>query len=239
MFLRKLNPISKGIATIFYICLFSFFSNSWLVSLSIISIILLVSLLAKEDVLYLLYSLRKIWLLLVCVGIFQTFLGGRIDFTHGVNAVLRLSGVFIVATLYTKISTQSELLYFWELFFKPFSIFGTTSNELALMMVIAIRFLPVFISEIDRIKMAQTARGAKIEKGRLLEFINFMPLLIPILHQSIRRSEELADAMEARGYSPNKPRGRYKAYGITYIDYLLSGVSLCLLGFVVYFYFCR
>ena len=234
-YIRKLNPITKGVSVIIYICLISFFCKSWIVALNIVSFNLLLCLWCKEDVISMIFSLRKIWLLILIVVIFQSYSNNGIDIYKGLNSMFRIIGVFFIATTYTKISNQSELLYFWELFFKPFGIFGLTSNELALMMVIAIRFLPVFISEIDRIKMAQLARGAKLRKSKFFSMINFMPLLVPVLHQSIRRSEELADAMEARGYVPDQQRGRYKIYTFKGHDFVFIAVSLFVAYYLIMF----
>lgn len=218
--LSLLSPITKGILCILYILMFSFLCKNWLVAFNLNMFLILVCFYAKEETIELLVSLKKIWLLLLIVGLFQGFVGKSFDVFSCLNAIFRVMGIFLTATLYTRISTQNELLYFWEICFKPLKVFGLSSNELALTMVIAIRFLPVFMSEIERIRIAQIARGAKMKKNIFASAINFMPLLIPILTQAIMRSEELADAMEVRGYVPDRPRGRYKSYHLCKYDYL-------------------
>ncbi len=218
--LHKLNPIVKGILCIAYILLFSFFCKTWLVAFNLNVFIILLCFYLKEDAVGLIASVRKIWLLLLAVGLFQGFIGKSFDIWGSLSAIFRLMGVFLTANLYTRISPQNELLYFWEICFKPFNLFGFSSNEMALMMVIAIRFLPVFMGEIERIKMAQIARGAKLKSNAIISAINFMPLLIPVLNQAIMRSNELADAMEVRGYVPGRPRGKYKAYKFTGYDFV-------------------
>ena len=218
--LRNLNPITKGFLCVIYILIFSFFCKSWQIGLVMNLFVLLSCLFIDEDVIQLIISLKKILLLLIIVAIFQGFSGNEFNYVNALSTIFRIIGVFFVATLYTKVSTQNELLYFWEKCFKPLKLFGVSSSEYALTMVIAIRFLPVFMDEIERIKIAQIARGAKLKTNSIVSAINFMPLLIPILTQAIMRSEELADAMEVRGYSTERPRSLYKKYSFGKYDFL-------------------
>ena len=126
---------------------------------------------------------------------------------------MRIVGVFLVAGFYLVVSPQSELMYFWEVVFRPLSFFRLPARELALVMVIAVRFLPVMLAEIDRIRMAQTARGARLGKAGIFSTAAaMMPLMIPTLAQAIIRAEELAEAMEARGYRVAGVRTRYQQY---------------------------
>ena len=218
--LSNLNPITKGILSILLIIMFSFLCKTWLIAFNLNLFILLLCFYLKEDAIALIISVKKIWFLLLLVGLFQGFVGKSFDIFSCLNVIFKIMGVYLTATLYTRISTQNELLYFWEICFKPIKIFGFSSNELALTMVIALRFLPIFIDEIERVKIAQIARGAKIKHNSIFSVLNFMPLLIPILTQAIMRSEELADAMQVRGYIPDRPRGHYKVYVLNKYDYL-------------------
>ena len=230
----KISPITKGLLCIIYILLFSFLCKSWIVALNLNLFIILICFYLKEDAISLIASVKRIWFLLVIICLFQSYTGKNFDFFSGLSAFFKIMGVYITATLYTRVSTQNELLYFWEKCFKPLKIFGFSSNELALTMVIAIRFMPVFINEIERIRMAQIARGAKLSKNSIVSAINFMPLLIPILTQAIMRSEELADAMEVRGYVPNRPRGRYKSYALGKYDFFAFVIMFTTIGLLVW-----
>ena len=230
--IRCLSPITKGILCIGFILMFSIFCKMWLVAFNLNLFIILLCFYLKEDAIGLIVSLKRIWFLLLFFGLFQGFVGKSFDLFASLNAIFKIMGIYLTATLYTRISPQNELLYFWEICFKPLKLFGLSSNELALTMVIAIRFMPVFIDEIDRIRIAQIARGAKLTRNSIVSAINFMPLLIPILTQAIRRSEELADAMEVRGYVADRPRGRYKSYklcGYDYLAFLIMFITLALL----------
>ena len=218
--------------------MFSLLCKNWIVALCMILFLFLICIYSKEDVISIFVSIKKIWLLLVIIGIFQGNVGKSFNIFSCLDAIFKVMGIYITATLYTRISTQNELLYFWEICFKPLKIIGLSSNELALTMVITIRFLPVFMNEIERIKIAQIARGAKMNRSAIFSVLNFMPLLIPILTQAIMRSEELADAMEVRGYVANRPRGKYKTYKLGQYDYyayliLITTITLLLLKYLI------
>lgn len=231
--LYEINPIIKGIGVMGLIILVSFFSKSWIVALNFCLIIILLCLKLKFDIFSLLSSVKKIWLLLLCVGLFQGFSGDSFNIWSSLSAILKILAIYMTAKLYVLISSQNELLYFWEICFKPLSLFGISSQELALMMVIAIRFLPVLMGEIERIRIAQIARGAKLSKNSIVSTVNMMPLLIPILVQSIMRADELSDAMLVRGYVAGRQRGRYKKYYFTSYDFVaiivlvISGILIC------------
>ena len=222
----SLSPITKGLLCIGYILIFSFLCKNWMVAFNLNLFIVLLCFYLKEDAISLIVSVKRIWFLLLLVGLFQGFVGTTFNIFAALAIIFKVMGVYITATLYTRISTQNELLYFWEIIFKPIKLIGMSSNELALTMVIAIRFLPVFVGEIDRIKMAQIARGANMKRNSIVSAISFIPLLVPVLTQAILRSEELADAMEVRGYVPNRPRGHYRSYKMGKKDYIYLFVML-------------
>ena len=94
-------------------------------------------------------------------------------------------------------------------------------HELALIMSIALRFIPTLIDETNRIISAQKARGADFETGGLIRRAKAMiPVLVPLLVSSLRRAEELGDAMDARCYSGAKGRTKYKKLTFSWRDLL-------------------
>lgn len=92
---------------------------------------------------------------------------------------------------------------------KPFKRIGLPSHELAMMMTIALRFIPTLLEETDKIMKAQMARGADFESGNILKRAkNLVPLLVPLFVNAFRRADELAIAMEARCYRGGEGRTR-------------------------------
>lgn len=112
----------------------------------------------------------------------------------------------------------------------PFKKLGVPAHEIAMMMTIALRFIPTLLDETDRIIKAQTARGADFASGNLLQRMkNMLPLLIPLFISAFRRADELAIAMEARCYRGGEGRTRMHelAYaGRDYISFLLITLLL-------------
>ena len=119
-----------------------------------------------------------------------------------------------------------------ESLMKPLSKLGFPSHELAMMMSIALRFIPTLLAETDKIMKAQTARGADFESGNLLRRAKAMvPLLVPLFVSAFRRADELAMAMEARCYRGGNQRTRMKMLQFSKLDgyAAMATGGLCLL----------
>ena len=107
-------------------------------------------------------------------------------------------------------------------------------HEIALIMSIALRFIPILTEETGRIMNAQKARGADFESGGLLKRVKAItPILIPLLISAIRRADELGDAMDARCYSGSKNRTKYKKLKYTWRDLIVLFVMGALLAGVI------
>ncbi|MDN5278034.1 MAG: energy-coupling factor transport system permease protein [Clostridiales bacterium] len=226
-FLYSINPVIKGLITLFLIIAFSVIASGPVELGILLATVVIFSLLGRVDLLPIIFSLRKIFFLLFIVGLIQGFSQGEFDFLLALEAILRIVGVFFSAGIFVTISSQTELMYFWEQTFRPLALFGLPARELALVMVIAVRFLPVILSEIDRIRIAQMARGAKLSGGFGLSAVkSLLPLMIPTLSLAIVRAGDLALAMEARGYCVSRSRTRFRHYRVEFID--LLGLLLCL-----------
>lgn len=234
-FLYSLNPLIKGAVTFSAILFFSVSASNLLLMLGVILLMMLPAAVTKVPLRDIFLSIKRIWLLLVIVALVQGFRDSGFNILFAAEGMLRILGVFFSAGLYVTISSQSELMYFWEICFRPLALIGLPAAELALVMVIAVRFLPVILGEIERIKMAQIARGAKLGGGGLINSAAaLMPLMIPTLTQAIMRAGDLAQAMEARGYSVSSTRSRYSVYRIGITDFFIGLLPLLLLLTAIY-----
>ena len=138
---------------------------------------------------------------------------------------LRLILLVMGSSLLTLTTTPVELTDGIESLLYPLKLIKFPVHELALIMSIALRFIPTLADETHRIINAQKARGGDFETGGLFSRAKAMiPILIPLLVSSFRRAEELGDAMDARCYSGSKGRTRYKKMRITFRD--IIGVLL-------------
>ncbi|MDD2997648.1 MAG: energy-coupling factor transporter transmembrane component T [Candidatus Riflebacteria bacterium] len=234
-FLYALNPLLKGMVAFALIMFFSVNDLSAPAMAVALFVPLLTAIVADVPIRDIIGSIKRIALLLLIVALIQGFRDGAFDVMLALEAIIRILGVFVTAGIYVTISSQSELMYFWEICFRPFALLGLPARELALVMVIAVRFLPVILAEIDRIRMAQIARGAKLENGGFFaSAASLMPLMIPTLSQAIIRAGELAEAMEARGYRVASARTRYHHYKITLLDTIAAVLSILMVFSVIY-----
>ncbi len=121
----------------------------------------------------------------------------------------RLLFLVLFASFLTLTTRPMELADGLERLFSPFARFGFPAHELAMMMTIALRFIPTLLDETDRIMKAQLARGASFDRGGLWKRLKaFIPVLIPLFVIVFQRAEDLAVAMEARNYRGGKGRTR-------------------------------
>ncbi len=142
---------------------------------------------------------------------------------------LRIILLIIISSSLTYTTTPNDLTDAIESLLSPLKFIGLKSavHTLALMMTIALRFIPTLVEEAGKIMNAQKARGADLENGNLKERIKaLIPILIPLLLSSVRRAYELAEAMECRCYNGGEGKTRMKQLKISFVDFVLMGVSL-------------
>lgn len=180
-------------------------------------------------------SIKGILFFIVLSAVLQIFFNGdgteifswnfiRITDTGLLNAgfiVARITLIVLGASLLTLTTSPVELADGIESLMYPLKFVKFPVHEFALIMSIALRFIPTLLEETDRIVKAQKARGADFESGNIFKRAKaLIPVLIPLLIGSFRRADELADAMDARCYAGSKNRTRYKKMKITYRDVL-------------------
>lgn len=147
----------------------------------------------------------------------------------------RLVILISFTSLLTLTTSPVELTDGLEDVLRPFSRLGVPHHELAMMMTIALRFIPTLLEEAERIMKAQMARGADFQSGNMLRRAkNLTPLLVPLFVSAFRRADELALAMEARCYRGGEGRTRMKKLEMRPVDYV--GLILVLLASVMVVY---
>lgn len=147
---------------------------------------------------------------------------------------LRLILLIIGTSMLTLTTKPMELTDGLEKLLKPFNRFGLPSHEIALMMSIALRFIPTLLEETDKIMKAQQARGADFESGNLIQRVkNMIPILIPLFVGSFRIAQDLALAMEARCYHGGVGRTRMKEIVFDRRDGVAGVLLAVFLGIVI------
>lgn len=148
---------------------------------------------------------------------------------------IRLIMLVMGSSLLTLTTTPVALTDGIESLLYPLKLVKFPVHELALIMSIALRFIPTLANETERIISAQKARGADFESGGAFKRMKaFIPVLVPLLVSSFRRAEELGDAMDARCYRGSKGRTRYKKLKFTWRDVLAMAFYALVLAAVIY-----
>jgi len=150
--------------------------------------------------------------------------------SQGVVISWRFGLLLLAASLLTMTTAPSELVSGLERILRPLKIIRLPSHDVAIMISIALRFLPTFLQELERIKEAQMARGANFKTGTLLQKTRaFRALVMPLIFNTLRRADELATAMEGRAYRRG-PRTYMRELRMTRIDYLALLVMMLMIG---------
>ncbi len=147
--------------------------------------------------------------------------------TMSVRVVL----LILTTSMLTLTTAPIDLTDGIEYLLSPFRRFGVPAHELAMMMTIALRFIPTLVDELERIMKAQMARGADFDTGSFLDRAKSMiPLLVPLFISAFRRADDLALAMEARCYRGGEGRTRYKVLRVGTVDFAAGVFLVCFFG---------
>ena len=225
-----------------------FVPKSWWVFLLIALVLALGLLLAKIGIRMIVQSFKPMIMMMIFLLVINslTVRTGEVMFTIGTFSVYRdaiFNTLFVVVrlllmisitTLLTATTNPLDLTLGIEWLLKPLEIIHFPSHEVAMMVSIALRFIPTIIEETMRIMNAQKSRGVDFENGRISEKIAaILSLIVPLFSVAFERAYELADAMEARGYVPGKERTRYHVLKFRLADYLFIFICLGVLAFSI------
>ncbi|RHA99396.1 energy-coupling factor transporter transmembrane component T family protein [Holdemanella biformis] len=241
---HKMDPRSKIMIMLFLMV--AIFIPAGVLGYVIIGIFILLSLyLSKLNIKYALRTMKPmLWmmafllvinLLVIKTGTPLFSIKGFIIYSDAVNQtlyiVVRLMLMVIITTVLTATTKPLDLTLGIEKLLKPFEKIGVPAHIIAMMISIALRFIPTLIEETQRIMNAQASRGVDLENGSIKEKIMaILSLIVPLFVSAFDRADQLANAMEARGYDPSRKRTRYKVLKMQTMDYasmLLSVVVLC------------
>ena len=244
---HRLDPRTKIIGTFVFMAGL-FMIRDFDAYLVVITLLLVTILGSKVPLRYVVKGLRPL-MVLIMVTFFINLLmtGGDVFFAlgpitmtweglrQGVFMAMRLIFLIIGTSLLTLTTSPITLTDGIEQLLNPLKRIRVPAHELAMMMTIALRFIPTLLEETDKIMKAQMARGADFESGNLINRAqSLVPLLVPLFISSFRRADDLAMAMEARCYRGGENRTRMKALKWQPMDGMILFIIFAYLGVMIW-----
>lgn len=251
--IHKMDPRAKIIAMLLIVTAI-FFPSGWLGYGIIGCCIIFTVFLAKLNLKFVLKSMKPMITMMFFLFIINVLVikSGDVLFTifnlsvysdavfQTLYIIVRLILMIMITTTLTATTKPLDLTLGIEDLLIPLKRFKVPAHEIAMLISIALRFIPDLIDETQRIMKAQASRGVDIQEGKFKEKIMaILSLIVPLFVSALQRAEDLANAMEARGFVPGAKRTRYKVLKMKYYDYILitSSIFLVLLmWFISRFY---
>lgn len=246
-FIHKRDPRIKIICMI--LLLITVFLPTGFIGYGIIGVILLgVLFLSKLNLSFIWKAMKPMLFMLVFLLVINIFILRTGDLLVQIGPIsiysdavfqtlyiaIRLMLMITVTTILTATTKPLDLTLGIEDLLTPLKVIKVPAHEIAMIISIALRFIPTLIEETDRIMKAQASRGVDLQEGKFKEKIMaILSLVVPLFVASFQRAEDLANAMEARGYIPDGKRTRYKQLKINGADIVMLIVTIIILaGFI-------
>jgi len=245
--LHKLDPRVKLVTTIAFIVSL-FLVDNWVGYVVATLFLAMIIKLSKVPFKFMVRGLKAVIMILMITVIFNLFLtpGERVlvqiwklkitdtGLRTAVFMAVRLIYLIVGSSVMTLTTTPNDLTDGLEKLLSPLKKIHVPVHEVAMMMSIALRFIPILLEETDKIMKAQIARGADFENGNLIQKAkNLVPLLVPLFISAFRRANDLAMAMEARCYRGGEGRTKMKPLAYGKRDSLAYSVVLVYLAVIV------
>ena len=238
--LHRLDPRVKIVCTLLYLISLFLFNNIWgyLVATAFLVFVIRTS---KVPFKFIVRGLKPIIMLLMITVVFNLFLNNQgkilvefwvlkittVGLETAVFMAIRLIYLILGSSLMTFTTTPNALTDGIESLLKPLEKIKVPVHEIAMMMSIALRFIPILLEETDKIMKAQIARGADLESGNILQKAKAMvPILVPLFVSAFRRANDLAMAMEARCYRGGDGRTKMKPLVYTKKDFVAYAITI-------------
>lgn len=222
--IHRLDPRLKFAACFWYVILV-FFANNVVTNIWLgVALLALIKLSHVSLKMYWSGIKPLMWIIIITALVQLFFTGGGHVFwqwhfvsltsmgvIQSLYLILRFAYIITISTVLTVTTTTLRLADAIESLMTPLKKVKVPVNQIAMMLSIALRFIPTIMGEVTTIMNAQRARGMDFSAGNLYQRTRkLIPVMIPLFISSFKRAEELAVAMEARGYDPNRPRTKYR-----------------------------
>ena len=259
-FTHKLDPRNKLFILVLLIISIFFQFHLWsttiLLSAAFLILFILMMLISRVSFLEIFKSLKSMWFLIVFLLVIYVFIPNKAyegtpicyqfnehyaiywaSFYQCGYIILRIILLFCLTMVLTSTTKPMDLTYAFEWYMTPLKLVRFPVHETAMTLSIALRFIPTLLDETERIMKAQESRGVDFGRGGLgKKFKAIVSLIIPLFVSAIQRSEELSDAMEARGYDPRAKRTKYRRLTFGWRDAIALVFGAAIFAGVLYLF---
>ncbi len=228
---HKMNPLAKIICILLFVVMIFFtYDIKFNIVISILVILMLLN--TKVPIKIYFKTILSIKWLLLFIFIINLILGFNLQVT--IITVLRLVYIVLYTSILTLTTPPTEITYGLEKFFSPLRLIGIPVNKMALSISLALRFIPTIIDQGNKIIKSQASRGIDYYNSNLQgKILALKSLIIPIFVLSIKRADDLADAMEVRLYNINNKRTNFRQNRWGLYDTFLVIIHLSLFILIV------
>ena len=247
-FIHRLDPRTKILSTLLLI-IAVFLANTAVGYAALCAMVLFIILISGLPFMLVLKSVKPLLFIIVLTLVLHVVMGQGEHVLYqwkfirvteeglrlGVQMAMRLILLLMISSILTFTTSPIVLTDGIEALLSPFRVIGVPAHELAMMMTIALRFIPTLMEETDRIIKAQTARGADFSGGNLLARAkNMLPILVPLFISAFRRADDLAVAMEARCYRGGEGRTRMHQLAYRSGDVMAFVFAFAMIGLLAF-----
>ncbi|MDI2586255.1 MULTISPECIES: energy-coupling factor transporter transmembrane protein EcfT [unclassified Psychrobacillus] len=248
-FIHRLDARAKLIFVFLFIAVV-FIANNWITYAILVVFTFLIIRMSRIRLYFLINGLKPVVILIIFTFLLHLFFTreGAVIFEwkflkiyeeglrQGIFISIRFFVLVILTSILTLTTTPISITDALETLLNPLKKWKLPVHELALMMSISLRFIPTLMDETDKIMKAQMARGSDMTTGSMKERMNaIVPLLIPLFVSAFKRAEDLATAMEVRGYKGGEGRTRYRKLEWATKDTVIIVTLLILAVVLIYF----
>ena len=244
--IHRMDPRVKLFGTLVF--LISVFAYKGIIGFAIVTLFLAAVIgISKVPFRYMIKGLKAIMILMLITALFNLFLTPgevllqiwKLKITKegvlsAIRMAIRLTYLILGTSLMTLTTTPNQLTDGLEKALRPLAKIHVPVHEIAMMMSIALRFIPILIEETDKIMKAQMARGASFDEGNIIKKAkSLIPLLVPLFVSAFRRANDLAMAMEARCYCGGDGRTKMKPLRYQSLDYMAYMILILYLALLL------
>ncbi len=227
-FVHNLNPIVKIISTLLFV-IAVFFANTVYSNLGLLILVAFMIILSKIPLEIYFKTLNSLKWLFIALFIINIIMG--VDIKETAIIVVRLIFIVVYTSMLTLTTAPTELTYGLEKVFSPLKIIKIPVSKMALSLSLAIRFIPTILDQANKILKSQASRGIDYNNSKISgKFMALKAMMFPMLSLSIKRADDLADAMEVRLFNINSKRTNYRINRVKVFDLL---VLLLHIGMIV------